>query len=67
MDSEAGDSSPHGEPFHQATIGEVAPSCYDAVHLASALALGADTTLVTWDRELRRATTQSGCAIAPAR
>ena len=40
---------------------------YDAVHLASALALGADTTLVSWDQELRRAATQRGCAIAPAR
>jgi predicted nucleic acid-binding protein len=40
---------------------------YDAVHLASALALGARTTLVTWDQELRRAATRSGCAIAPAR
>lgn len=39
---------------------------YDAVHLASALALGADTTLVSWDQELRRAATQSGCAMAPA-
>jgi predicted nucleic acid-binding protein len=39
---------------------------YDAVHLASALALGADTTLVTWDEDLKRAAAQSGCAIAPA-
>lgn len=40
---------------------------YDAVHLASALALGADTTLVTWDDALRRAAMRSGCAVAPAR
>ena len=39
---------------------------YDAVHLASALALDTDTTLVTWDEDLRRAGAQSGCAIAPA-
>ena len=39
---------------------------YDAVHLASALALGADTTIVTWDQELRQAAMQSGCAVAPA-
>jgi predicted nucleic acid-binding protein len=39
---------------------------YDAVHLASALALGSDSTLVTWDEDLRRAAAQSGCAVAPA-
>lgn len=39
---------------------------YDAVHLASALALGADTTVVTWDRELGRAALESGFAISPA-
>lgn len=39
---------------------------YDAVHLASALAVGRPTTLISWDRDLRRAATQSGCAIAPA-
>jgi len=39
---------------------------YDAVHLASALALGADITLVTWDVDLKRAAVQSGCAVAPA-
>lgn len=39
---------------------------YDAVHLASALALGDDTTLVTWDEDLKRAAAQSGCAVAPA-
>jgi len=39
---------------------------YDAVHLASALALGADTTLMTWDTELARAGALVGCAVAPA-
>jgi uncharacterized protein len=39
---------------------------YDAVHLASALALGADTTLVTWDGDLKRAAARTGCAVAPA-
>lgn len=39
---------------------------YDAVHLASAFALGADTTVVTWDEDLKRAAAQSGCAVAPA-
>ena len=39
---------------------------YDAVHLASALALGTDTTLVSWDEDLRRAAAKSGCAVAPA-
>jgi predicted nucleic acid-binding protein len=39
---------------------------YDAVHLASALALGTDITLVSWDADLRRAAAQSGCAVAPA-
>ncbi len=38
---------------------------YDAVHLASALALATDTTLVTWDEDLKRAAAQSGCAVAP--
>ena len=39
---------------------------YDAVHLASALALGTDITLVTWDGDLKRAAEQRGCAVAPA-
>jgi len=39
---------------------------YDAVHLASALACGDAVTFVSWDRELRGAAAQSGCAIAPA-
>lgn len=39
---------------------------YDAVHLASALALGIDTTLVSWDEDLRRAATRRGCTLAPA-
>jgi uncharacterized protein len=38
---------------------------YDAVHLASALALGGATALISWDRDLRRGATQSGCAVAP--
>jgi len=39
---------------------------YDAVHVASALAFGDAVVFVSWDRELRRAAVQSGCAIAPA-
>lgn len=39
---------------------------YAAVHLASALSLGADTALVSWDEDLRRAAGRCGCAIAPA-
>jgi predicted nucleic acid-binding protein len=39
---------------------------YDAVHLASALGLSTDTTLVSWDEDLRRASARSGCAVAPA-
>lgn len=39
---------------------------YDAVHLASALALGHPTTLISWDQDLRRAAAQRGCALAPA-
>jgi predicted nucleic acid-binding protein len=39
---------------------------YDAAHLASALALGTETTLVTWDRDLGRAAMESGCGVAPA-
>lgn len=38
---------------------------YDAVHLASALALGTETTIVSWDEDLKRAAAQSRCAIAP--
>jgi predicted nucleic acid-binding protein len=38
---------------------------YDAVHLASALALGADATLVSWDGDLRHAALRSGCPVAP--
>ncbi len=41
---------------------------YDAIHLASALALGAeDTVFVTWDHDLSRAAATAGLAIAPAR
>lgn len=40
---------------------------YDAVHLASALALGAaETILVTWDRDLSDAAAGAGLAVAPA-
>ncbi len=39
---------------------------YDAVHLASALALGDPTTVVSWDADLRRAAASRGCALAPA-
>ena len=39
---------------------------YDAVHLATALALGDDTLMVTWDATLSRAALRSGCAVAPA-
>jgi len=39
---------------------------YDGVHLASALALGGDTTVVTWDGQLARAAIESGCGVAPA-
>jgi uncharacterized protein len=40
---------------------------YDAVHLASALALGAgETVVVTWDRDLNTAAAGAGLAVAPA-
>lgn len=40
---------------------------YDAVHLASALALGpGGTILVTWDRDLSNAAVGAGLAVAPA-
>ena len=40
---------------------------YDAVHLASALALGpGETVLVTWDRDLGNAAVGAGLAVAPA-
>jgi len=38
----------------------------DAVHLASALALGGDVVIATWDHELRRAASEAGLAVAPA-
>lgn len=37
---------------------------YDAVHLASALELGEDTVLITWDADLRRAAGRAGLAVA---
>jgi predicted nucleic acid-binding protein len=40
---------------------------YDAVHLATALALGEnEVTLVTWDGDLAEAATDQGLAVAPA-
>jgi predicted nucleic acid-binding protein len=40
---------------------------YDAVHLASALAIDAPRVVVaTWDRELAAAASSCGCAVAPA-
>ncbi len=39
---------------------------YDAVHLASSLALGPDTTVIAWDIDLNRAANDSGLAVAPA-
>ena len=39
---------------------------YDAVHLASALALDpGETILVTWDRDLSNAAVSAGLAVAP--
>jgi predicted nucleic acid-binding protein len=38
---------------------------YDAVHLATALALVGETAVVTWDRQLRKAASRSGCRVAP--
>jgi predicted nucleic acid-binding protein len=39
---------------------------YDAVHLASALRLGAQTTLITWDERLQHAAIAAGLGVAPA-
>lgn len=39
---------------------------YDAVHLATALALGAEALLVTWDVALARAARDEGCPVSPA-
>lgn len=39
---------------------------YDAVHLASALRLGRDTVLISWDEQLKRAATDCALAVAPA-
>jgi predicted nucleic acid-binding protein len=38
----------------------------DAIHLASASALGEDVVVATWDDELRRAAAEAGLAVAPA-
>jgi len=40
---------------------------HDAAHLATALLLGSDTVLVTWDKALRSAALHVGLAAAPAR
>jgi predicted nucleic acid-binding protein len=45
---------------------EVGLRGYDAVHLASAMLLGATTTFVTWDAELRSAAHGCGLSVAPA-
>jgi predicted nucleic acid-binding protein len=39
---------------------------YDAVHLATALALGDEPLFVTWDRDLARAASRNGVAVAPS-
>jgi predicted nucleic acid-binding protein len=44
---------------------ELGLRAYDAVHLASALALGPATTLITWDGELSAAAHESGLAVSP--
>lgn len=49
--------------------GELAPELglrgFDAVHLASALALGPATTFITWDDDLSVAVHESGLAVGP--
>jgi predicted nucleic acid-binding protein len=45
---------------------ELALRGHDAVHLASALALGRATTFITWDVDLSAAAHESGLAVAPA-
>ncbi len=39
---------------------------HDAVHLASALRLGGQTTLITWEDHLKEAAIAAGLAVAPA-
>jgi predicted nucleic acid-binding protein len=39
---------------------------YNAVHLPSALRLGDQTTLITWDQRLQHAAMTAGLAVAPA-
>jgi uncharacterized protein len=46
---------------------ELGLRAYDAVHLASALALDTEATFVSFDEELRRAAARSGCSVARAR
>ncbi|HEV7214577.1 MAG TPA: hypothetical protein VGP33_05580 [Chloroflexota bacterium] len=38
---------------------------FDALHLASALSLGAGTTLICWDKDLARATRDEGMSTIP--
>lgn len=38
---------------------------YDAVHLATALALGGEALFVTWDIDLGRAAHEAGCPVSP--
>lgn len=38
---------------------------YDALHLATALALGGNTLFVTWDIDLGRAAHEAGCPVSP--
>jgi len=38
---------------------------YDAMHLATALALGDNTIFVTWDADLGRAAHEAGCPVSP--
>ena len=50
-----------------ARLSRMALRGYDAVHLATALAFGAeDTILATWDHDLSSAAGLSGLAVAPA-
>lgn len=44
---------------------ELALRGYDAVHLATALTLGPETTFITWDVDLQAAAHRRGLAVAP--
>lgn len=39
---------------------------FDAIHLASALGIGADATMVSWDNDLARAAHDAGLATVPS-